>query len=73
MKQTAVEYLIDGLRDSITEVVSDTKLHFLIETALEIEKEQIIDAFNSYPIVVMDAEQYYNENFKSEYNEKTKI
>ena len=66
MKQTAVEYLIDGLRDSITEVVSDTKLHFLIETALEIEKEQIIDAFNSYPIVVMDAEQYYNETFKSE-------
>jgi hypothetical protein len=30
------------------------------------ERKQIIDAFYSYPITVMSAEEYYNETFKSE-------
>jgi hypothetical protein len=38
MKQTAVEYLIEELRNSIKGVVSDVKLHALIETALEMEE-----------------------------------
>jgi hypothetical protein len=38
----------------------------VFKRAKQMEKEQIVDAFNSYPIIVMDAEQYYNETFKSE-------
>jgi hypothetical protein len=49
MKQTAVEYLIDGLRDNTTGVISDVKLHVLIETALEMEESQRkLDTFYGY-------------------------
>ena len=61
MKQTAVEWLVEYLN------LDETSLNYnrlIINKAKEMEKEQIIDAFNSYPIIVMDAEQYYNETFK---------
>jgi hypothetical protein len=68
MKPTAVEWLYLQLIKN-----PKTPWNDILQEAKEMEKEQIIDAFNSYPIAVMNAEQYYNENFKSEYNEKTKI
>jgi hypothetical protein len=58
MKQTAVEWLWDNWKDkcnSFEELVS------LFKQAKEMEKEQIIDAYQ-----FGDGEQYYNETFKSE-------
>jgi adenylate kinase len=69
MKQTAVEWLEYNLKDNLGKIVINQNwqlLEDLIKQSKKMEKEQIIDAFNSYPIIVMDAEQYYNETFKSE-------
>ena len=67
MKQTAVERLIE-------QVVNRTdRMYFLkeLEQAKEMEKEQIIQARTTAPIIptidmidyVKEAEQYYNETF----------
>ncbi len=69
MKQTAVDWLEYNLKDNLGKIVINQNwklLEDLIKQAKQMEKEQIVDAFNSYPIIVMDAEQYYNETFKSE-------
>jgi hypothetical protein len=47
----------------------------IIEQAKEMEKEQIMDAYqqgynNAYFNNPLSKEQYYKETFKSEYNEK---
>jgi len=75
MKQTAVEWLISKLnKEGFAQVVTDEE----IQQAKSMEKEQIIDAWDdgydkgtrdriekiSNP--VGNAEQYYNETFKSE-------
>jgi hypothetical protein len=60
MKQTAVEWLIEqiskngyiGLQDELQ--------------AKEMEKEQIVDAYQTSHISMMSAEQYYNETFKQD-------
>ena len=69
MKQTAVEWLVDEL---ILEGFYVPK--GIYDKAKEMEKEQIIDAFvECWKLNVpdgieckLDAEQYYNETFKSE-------
>jgi hypothetical protein len=38
----------------------------LFEQAKEMEKEQIMDAFNGEPHCDGDGDRYYNETFKSE-------
>jgi predicted secreted protein len=70
MKQTAVEWLVQQLSKEWQ--LEDRDLH-LIQQAKEMEKEQIIDAFNNgFSTTQWDkikenkAEQYYNETFKSE-------
>ena len=69
-KQTAVEKLIEQLTPILDRSkISDTMLHNLVEEHLEMEKEQIMDAykqgqFDSEPIRETDAEQYYNQTFK---------
>ena len=64
MKKTAVEWLIEMF--NITNVkLSHHKL--IIEQAKEMEKVQIIDAYETSHISMMTAEQYYNETF----NKKT--
>ena len=61
MKQTAVEWLIETL----TEEGFDLSLHtFETKQAKQMEKEQIIDAYNNGDN--RSAELYYNETFKSE-------
>jgi hypothetical protein len=62
---TAVEWLAKNLKD-FPHVKHSQLFRDLVQQAKEMEKQQIIDAFNSYPIMVVDAEQYYNETFKSE-------
>jgi len=65
MKQTAVEWLVEQYIEKLTITTS------MFEQAKQMEKEQIIrahlmarcyDTKNS----VIEAEQYYNETFKSE-------
>ena len=65
-KQTAVEWLIEELNDngfSHLDLATD-----IIEQAKEIEKEQIIDAFdegNPNGFIIKCGEQYYNETYKN--------
>jgi len=72
MKQTSVEFIVEELNKSIglTKFVDscddDYKQEILgiIEQAKEMEKEQIIDAYNN--VDNRSADLYYNETFKSE-------
>ena len=67
MTQTAVEWLLEN-----SHIVPKNELNKreLIEQALEMEKQQIIDAFKRGAINEMNgieeinSEQYYNEQFK---------
>jgi hypothetical protein len=81
MKQTALEFYaeqevkltLDFLANKINQVEYGIKRVKLLQQAKEMEKEQIIDAheegFYSPPFRMSrrkEAEQYYNETFKSE-------
>jgi hypothetical protein len=64
MKQTAVEWLEEYIRCSIQLTDSEKKW---FEQAKEMEKEQIENAFNYGQFDLgMEADEYYNETFKSE-------
>jgi acetolactate synthase small subunit len=75
MKQTAVEWLFLKMENLITKakvtdmdnndfVIEKVKL---LQQAKEMEKEQIINAFNYGQVDLgMEADEYYNNNFKSE-------
>lgn len=75
MKQTAVDWLCNQIYTIQVELeAGNTKLKNKIEQAKEMEKQQIIDAFeqgqtNEYylqnrdEILFESAEQYYNETF----------
>lgn len=74
MKQTAIEWLISNLQKSkdwqrvLNEVSQMSTVQIdLLEQAKAMEKEQIMDAYKAdlYPCSDEDAEQYYNETFKS--------
>ena len=64
-QQTAVEYLVDQLLPKAL----TAEQYYHIEQAKEMEKEQIIDAWDNGcedDGIIDNAEQYYNETFKSE-------
>ena len=68
MKDTAVKFLIDEI--SCRFIISE-ELRIAMYKAIEMEKEQIIEANNRGWKVAREnifepAEQYYNETFKSE-------
>jgi hypothetical protein len=74
MKDTAVKFLIDEI--SCRFVISE-ELRIAMYKAIEMEKEQIIDAYQNGGIDgqifaltrktnIENGEQYYNETFKSE-------
>ena len=73
MKQTAVEWLIEQIKEYDFSPRDNTYLIEIpswilkerIEQAKELEKQQIIDAWNDVYGHIKDAEQYYNETFKS--------
>ena len=69
MKQTAVEWLLTQIENKNGKEFSSYYTEF-IEQAKEMEKEQIIDAYYQGDAdsdnIHVDAEQYYNETFKSE-------
>jgi hypothetical protein len=60
MKKTAVEWLIEIFNITNVKLSHHT---LIIEQAKEMEKEQIIDAYETSHISMMTAEQYYNETF----------
>ena len=66
MKQTAVEWLVSQLnKQGFAQVVTDEE----INQAIAMEKEQIKDAWDNGcedDGIIDNAEQYYNETFKSE-------
>ena len=69
MKQTAVEYLVEQLKER--GYAGEFPPHLLFEQAKEMEKQQIIEAIikghtESLFGRVCDSEKYYNETFKSE-------
>jgi len=75
MKQTAVEWLFEEIKKLTGLNIADDEP--IVEQAKEMEKEQIEDAYEQgytedipYPVsggyYKMNAEQYYNETFKSE-------
>jgi phage terminase Nu1 subunit (DNA packaging protein) len=69
MKQTAVEWLLEQLKETHTQ----RKWEEIIEQALDMEKQQIIDACNQTEFEDIDGmgiheaitkgEQYYKESF----------
>ncbi len=62
MKQTAVEYLVQQICGEHTEAWQEE-----IKQALEMEKQQIIDAYiegYSSNLNAGDSEKYYNETYK---------
>jgi hypothetical protein len=63
MKQTAVEWLEDKIQSDMTFI----EILGLIRQAKEMEKQEIIDAYNeadTFPQSYHNAENYYNETFK---------
>ena len=67
--KTAVEWLVDELTNG--HYLDEGMKQKIIDKAKEMEKQQIIDFAENYETKVYEemlksAEQYYNENFKSE-------
>jgi hypothetical protein len=62
-EQTAVEWLFEKLwntgKDKFT-------WYAILKKAKEMEKEQIIDAYETSHISMMTSEQYYNETYKQQ-------
>lgn len=68
MEKTAVEWLIEKL-DNNLDIKHSWRTKQYIDQAKEMEKQQIIKAFHKCSQKFFDdeeAEQYYNETFKSE-------
>jgi hypothetical protein len=62
MKQTAVEWFIEKVGHN--SLMSLTDYNEILEQAKAMEKEQIIDAYES--LEHRHGENYYNETYKSE-------
>ncbi len=63
-KQTAVEWLYEVFYGTET-----FNQEAVLKIAKEMEKEQIIDAYETSHISMMTAEQYYNETFNQNKDE----
>lgn len=64
MEYTTVEWLQEALENTILTNEQIMQTIGLFEQAKEMEKQQIIDAYETSHISMMTSEQYYNENFK---------
>jgi hypothetical protein len=56
-KQTAVEWFIEQLKNQGVQYIKMSK------QAKEMEKQQIIDAYDQGDIQLVNGEQYYNETY----------
>jgi len=67
--KTAVEFFEKELKDKLGIIVINKNwelLEEIIQQAKEMEKEQIIEAFEHVDFNLDDGLHYYNETFKSE-------
>lgn len=64
MRQTAVEWLEKALK--LENYPKDGHIQQCIKKAKQMEKEQIVKAYENTNSMAMYGEQYYNETFKSE-------
>jgi len=69
--KTAVEWLEEQVKSVKWKFADKTDREAIIQQAKEMEKQQIIDAwdngwYNGCEYISQNAEQYYNEIFKSE-------
>ena len=62
-KQTAVEWLEKEFNKLEATVGVYGIMYSLIDQAKEMEKEQIINAYESYPSWPMSSEEFYNETY----------
>jgi hypothetical protein len=73
MKQTAVEFLHSEYKrifgDTMVDIQIGFKISDVFKQAKEMEKEQIIEAFDKGDVsiygVEINGQQYYNETFKN--------
>ena len=65
MTQTAIEWLISNIESNINPKLTQKELIERVKQAKEMEKQQIIDAYETSHISMMTAKQYYNEQFKN--------
>ena len=69
MKQTAVEWLVEKLWNTDKDKFT---WYAILKQAKEMEKQKMIEFAQSYAVIhcmgdiTKDAEQYYNETYKSE-------
>lgn len=66
MKQTAIDWLVEKLKENGVNFWQEEIE--MIEEAKEMEKNQIVDAFDDgfEEMPYKNGEHYYNENYKSE-------
>ena len=62
-KMTAVEWVFDKMLD-IAAGNSSLTTQEILEKGREMEREQIIDAYDEGYILLVNAEQYYNSTYK---------
>ena len=66
MKQTAVEWLIEEIKSEDWWYLPNSMKKDIFYQAKEMEKEQIVNAFNDGYMNIDLGEEYYNETYKSE-------
>ena len=64
MRQTAVEWLAKELYEKFEIKEDNILFDEFLKQAKEMEKQQIIDAYETSHISMMTSKQYYNETFK---------
>jgi hypothetical protein len=66
-KQTAVEWIVNEFnKERLIDLNQKTTMYLIVQQAKAMEKEQIIDAVDGFPLQNrnLDGEQYYNETYK---------
>jgi len=67
MKQTAVEWLEEKILNArYIYKLKDDLDNFLLEQAKEMEKKQIVDAFEHVDFNLDDGQHYFEQTFKAE-------
>lgn len=68
---TAIEYLVEQIENGKIEIIYSDKIHSIkclpefVKQAIEMEKQQIIDAYDKgYDCYPYEPQKYYNKTYK---------